>query len=112
MSAQSTVFPFENFYLLKLLKKFGLHITPSKRVCLISLGLGLGLRPRTESDIKETYQTPRTTDRVRHHRQILGLRFLNTDRVRGKTSDRVRGLTSQRRYQTLGPRTESVRPYP
>ncbi|KAL4557044.1 hypothetical protein LXL04_035214 [Taraxacum kok-saghyz] len=64
--------------------------------------------PRTESDIKLSYQTPRTTDRVRHHRQILGLRFLYTDRVRGKTSDRVRGLTSQRRYQTLGPRTESV----
>ncbi|KAL4560619.1 hypothetical protein LXL04_032772 [Taraxacum kok-saghyz] len=64
--------------------------------------------PRTESDIKLSYQTPRTTDRVRHHRQILGLRFLYTDRVRGKTSDRVCGLTSQRRYQTLGPRTESV----
>ncbi|KAL4566289.1 hypothetical protein LXL04_030403 [Taraxacum kok-saghyz] len=85
------------------------------RGCLLNTRTRTRLRPRTtdhgprtESDIKLSYQTPRTTDRVRHHRQILGLRFLYTDRVRGKTSDHRPSLTSKPCYQTLGPRTESV----
>ncbi|KAL4562495.1 hypothetical protein LXL04_034701 [Taraxacum kok-saghyz] len=72
------------------------------------LGLDSDHGPRTESDIKLSYQTPRTTDRVRHHRQILGLRLFTTDRVRRKITDHGPSPTSNRHYQTLGPRTESV----
>ncbi|KAL4569990.1 hypothetical protein LXL04_025639 [Taraxacum kok-saghyz] len=65
---------------------------------------GLGLSPT--SPIKRL--RPRTESDIRGNICRKSLRFFWADRVRGKRSDRVRGLTSHARYQTLGPRTESV----
>ncbi|KAL4557611.1 hypothetical protein LXL04_035796 [Taraxacum kok-saghyz] len=68
---------------------------------------GLGLSPT--SPIKRL--GPRTESDIRGNICRKSLRFFWADRVRGKRSDRVRGLTSHARYQTLGPRTESVNMY-
>ncbi|KAL4583865.1 hypothetical protein LXL04_008450 [Taraxacum kok-saghyz] len=65
---------------------------------------GLGLSPT--SPIKRL--GPRTESDIRGNICRKSLQFFWADRVRGKRSDRVRGLTSHARYQTLGPRTESV----
>ncbi|KAL4566285.1 hypothetical protein LXL04_030399 [Taraxacum kok-saghyz] len=69
----------------------GVRFLSPFRVCLI-VPPDSDHGPRTESDIKLSYQTPRTTDRVRHHRQkTQSAIFIHGPSLR----------------QNVGPRTES-----
>ncbi|KAL4567279.1 hypothetical protein LXL04_022858 [Taraxacum kok-saghyz] len=77
------------------------------RGCLLSIGLGLGLRPRIRSESDISYQTPRTTDRVRHQRQHLSQKDLATTSVVPKDLSSVCDFFGRTESEAKG-RTKSV----